>query len=214
MAAISFLAGLVNNIGDIAGSGLGFYGPGGFGTSVETGEYQDNTYVTDSTGASNGPKAQNVKYVHPLSGMVPTADTRLLREIPNQLATLNIRFTHTSAVKTQNVKLRIFDRVNIDAPASGVTCKVAQLIHPWNTQTPAGSGATSWSTPGGSGGIINGFTYDAPVSLVSSPGTSGWSPSGTNTADTQHDWYVAISASADTIGSKTQFGLYVSLEYL
>lgn len=213
MATLSFLAGLVNAIQDIGGSGLGFYGAGGFGTSVQPAQYQDNTYITDATGAVNGPKAQNVKYVHPLSGMIPTADTRLLREIPNQLATLNIRFNHATPVKTSNVKLRIFDRANIDAPATGVICKVAEVVHPWATQLPAGSGQTSWSTPGGSGGTINGFLYDAPVTLRSSPGISGWSPNGTNTTDTQHDWYALISASPDTIGSKAQFALYASLEY-
>jgi hypothetical protein len=50
--------------------------------------------------------------------------------------------------------------------------------------------------------------------LIASPGTSGLSPSGADTVDVQHDWYVAISGSPDSIGSKTQYGLYVSLEYL
>ena len=30
----------------------------------------------------------------------------------------------------------------------------------------------------------------------------------------QHDWYVALSASPESIGSKTDFGLYFTLEYL
>jgi len=30
----------------------------------------------------------------------------------------------------------------------------------------------------------------------------------------RHDWYVALSASPDSIGSKTQYGLYFTLEYL
>jgi hypothetical protein len=214
MAQINFLSGFQFTINDLAGSGLGFYGAGGFGQSVQVGQYQDNTYITDSTGAINGPKVNNVKYVHANSGMIPTNDTRVLRDIPNYLSTLNIRFTHTSAVQTQQAKLIIFDRTNINNPASGVTTKVAQIVHPWNTQSPAGSGQTSWSSPGGSGGTFGARTYDPPVSLVSSPGTSGYSPSGAATYDTQHDWYVALSASPDSIGSKVQYGLYASLEYL
>jgi hypothetical protein len=38
--------------------------------------------------------------------------------------------------------------------------------------------------------------------LVASPGTSGFSPNGVGTIDTQHDWYVALSASPDSVGSK------------
>jgi hypothetical protein len=30
----------------------------------------------------------------------------------------------------------------------------------------------------------------------------------------RHDWYVALSAEPNTIGSKTQYGLYFTLEYL
>ncbi len=214
MATISFLAGEAFTIYDLGGSGLGFYGPGTFGSSVRVGEYQDNTYMTDATGAVEGPKVDNIKYVHPNSGEIGGGDVRVLRDIPNHLATLNIRFTHNTPIRTQNMQLRIFDRVNINNPASGVTCKVAQLIHPWNGATPLGSGDTTWKTLGGSGGLIAGRTYDAPLALLASPGSGGFSPSGINTLDTQHDNFVAISASPDSIGSKSDFGLYVSLEYL
>jgi hypothetical protein len=213
MAQINFYAG-DTAVFDLAGSGLGFYGAGGFGASVQVGQYQDNTYITDPTGAINGPKCDNVKFVDAASGQLPVSDTRVLREIPNIEGTLNIRFTHTSPIKTQNIQVRIFDRTNIDAPASGVTSKVAELIHPWLTQTPAGSGSTTWASLGGSGGLIGGRTYDAPLVLLSSPGSGGLAPSGTNTVDFFHDWYLAVSGSPDSIGSKTQYALYLSLEYL
>ncbi len=217
MAQINFYAGFEFTIYDMAGSGLGFYGPGGFGQSVQVGQYQDNTYITDATGAINGPKVNNVKFVHANSGMIPTNDTRVLRNIPNYLSSLNVRFTHTTPVRVQNVKFYIFNRTDINVPAVGVTCKVAELVHPWNTSQPTGplgSGDTAWSTLGGSGGVISGRTYDLPLTLVDSPGTSGWSPSGANTADTRHDHYLALSGSPDTIGSKTLFGAFVTLEYL
>ena len=213
-AQLNFFAGEMNPIYELGGSGLGFYGPGGFGASVQVSQYQENTYITDATGAANGPKANNIKWVHPASGQLPVNDTRVLRDIPNQLATLNIQFRNDTPVKTQNCVVRIFDRNNIDAPASGVHCMVAELIHPWPTQAPAGSGDVTWSDLGGSGGLINGYTYDPPLQLVNSPGTSGTSVSGANTVSVQHDWYLAMSATPVSIGSKTQFGLYVSLEYL
>jgi hypothetical protein len=206
MALLSFLAGEGFAINDLSGSGLGFYGSDGFGSSVQVGQYQGRTFITNSTGTAQGPEADNVKWTHPGSGIVGQVGTGLgLRFIPNHQATLNIRFTHTSAIKVQNAQLRIFDRSNINNPASGVTTKTAQIIHYNTNQDNTGSGDTTWNTPGGSGSI---------QSLVASPGVSGLSPNGPDTTNIQHDWYVALSASPDSIGSKTQFGLYCALEYL
>jgi hypothetical protein len=64
--------------------------------------------------------------------------------------------------------------------------------------------------------------------FTSSPGASG---KNTNISDTnsslnyltqegslhssaRHDWYVALSSEPESIGSKTQYGLYFSVEYL
>jgi hypothetical protein len=43
----------------------------------------------------------------------------------------------------------------------------------------------------------------------------GWvSTEGAPHQSMRHDWYVALSAEPNTIGSKTQYGLYFTLEYL
>lgn len=99
----------------------------------------------------------------------------------------------------------IYDRSSINNPPSGVVCKVYETIHPGTSQLGlTGSGSEVWSTPAGS-------SY---LSLTSSPGTSGLSPNGPETSSVDHDWYVCLSASPSSIGSKTQFGLYVETEYL
>ena len=193
-----------NNIA-IGGSGIGFFGSAGFGSSVAVGEYQSSTYITNENGTLQGAEINNVKYVHPSSGL-SGASTLALRNIPNYKATLNVRFTSTTAVKTQNAQIRVYDRSNINNDASGVTTKVAEIIHPSTSEVGLlGSGNTAWSTLNGSGVTLN---------LASSPGSSGLSPSGINTVDTRHDWYLALSASPDSIGSKTQYGLWIQLEYL
>lgn len=205
MAVLQFFAGENANIANLSGSGLGFYG-GGFGFSVEVGAYQDSTFITNSNGTAQGPQVDNVKYQNIGSGIVNGAGSGVpLISIPNYLATLHVRFNHSSAVRVQNAKLRIYDRSNVNNPASGVTCKVAEIIHPGLTQVPTGSGDTVWQTPTGSSSIMD---------LVASPGLSGLSPNGVGTSDYNHDWFVALSASPDSIGSKTNFGLYISLEYL
>lgn len=205
MAQIDFYAGENFSIDNLAGSGLGFYG-GGFGFSVNVGEYQDTTFITNGAGTSQGPQVDNIKWLNIGSGIVNGASSGIpLTSIPNYLATLNVRFTHSSAVKTQNVKLRIYDRTSINNPASGVTTKVADIIHPNTTQTNDGSGDTTWNTPTGSSVIMD---------LVASPGMSGLRPNGADTSADRHDWYEAISASPDSIGSKSLFGLYIELEYI
>lgn len=208
-ADIKFLAGSDFTIEDLSGSGLGFYSNDGFGGSVRVGEYQGRTFITNGAGTTQGPEVDNVKYLNAASGILGQAGTGIaLTAIPNYQATLNVRFTYDSAVNVQNAKARIYDRSNPNNAASGVTCKVAEIIHPTTTQTNNGSGDTTWYTPAGS---------SITVPLANSPGPSGLyagNGSNSNYAATQHDWYLAISASPDSIGSKTQFGLYIELEYL
>ena len=193
-----------------AGSGLGFYGSAGFGASVAVGAYQGSTFVTDGTGSVQGPQAQNVTWLNAGSGTLAGGSGIGLKAIPNYQSTVNMRFTNASAVKAQTVRVRAYDRSSINNNPSGVTFKAAEIIHPSPTQGPGGSGDDQWVTPKGSGTIL---------SLANSPGTSGaWAGDGvaviSTRTDTRHDWYLALSASPDTIGSKTQFGLYASLEYL
>lgn len=205
MAQIDFYAGENFAINNLSGSGLGFFGSG-FGFSVEVGSFQDTTFITDGNGLNQGPQVDNIKWFNAQSGVVNSQGSGIsLTAIPNYLATLNPRFTHSSAVLTQNVKLRIYDRANINNDPSGVTCKVAELIHPTLTQLDNGSGDATWQQPTGSSVIMD---------LVASPGMSGLRPNGAATTADRHDWYVAISASPDSVGSKTQFGLYMSLEYI
>lgn len=193
----------------LGGSGLGFFGST-FGASVEVGSYQDTTYITDGNGVSQGAAVDNTKWTHAASGIQNTIGTTSvnLLAIPNRLATLRINFAHGTAVKLQNSKLRIYDRSNTNNPASGVTCKVAQLIHPNPIQSPLapeGSGDASWNTPTGSSVIMD---------LEYSPGVSGLHGTSTVWTDTSHDYYVVISASPDSIGAKNLFSLYTSCEYL
>ncbi len=207
-AAINFYAGQDFGINNLSGSGLGFYGDSGFGASVSVGSYQGRTFITSSAGTSQGPEVDNIKYTNPGSGILGQAGSGIgLKAIPNYLATLKIAFTNDTAVKVQNAKAYIYDRTSINNDPSGVTCKVAELIHPDLTQTATGSGDDTWLTPHGSSVVVD---------LANSPGVSGFYAANGLTSlwlDTVHEWHLALSASPDSIGSKDKFGLYVSLEY-
>jgi len=200
---------------DFSASGIGFYGAS-FGASVLVGAYQTTSFITDSNGTVNIAQLPNVQFVNSQSGVVGSSTSGInVLNIPNFQTTCNVRFTHTSAVKTQSVEARIYDRSNINNVASGVLVKVYETIHPNISQQTAGSGAATWSgstvnpqngqlTVGGSG---------LTVTLTASPGTSGFRPQGASTTDAQHDWYLALSASPSVVGSQL-FGLYISLQYL
>jgi len=225
-------------------------------------------------------------------------------------STLGIQFDHTSAVKTQNVQLRIYDRTNINNPASGVNTKAAELVN-FNGSTYAaqgsvgvssavvGSGDSLWwgepwpaalvtknyftnsvgsifyngldtgltivngdgrlgqitgdrETVGGSGIVVplldspgsgqkqlhhadakgaTGMIWPKWTQYVASAQQTGLFGADNNFGDgtdasyigrtyggtgvdTHHNWAVALSATPLAIGSKEQYGLYVSLEYL
>lgn len=210
-AALKFHAGGATYDSDITGSGLGFYGSAGFGTSVQVGQYQDTSFITDGAGAVNGGSARNCKFVDS-SGVAVDGGSRLdLSSLTLTSGTVNVRFTFDTPVKTQNAELRIYDRSDEDNPASGVTSQVAQLA-------PGGSGVDQSSGSGQLQAAHNGFLAlggsGTTMTLLSSPGSGATHVSGINTTDTRHDWYACLSASPDSIGSKTLYGLWVELEYL
>lgn len=208
-ANIAFYAGENFAIQDLAGSGLGFYGDAGFAASVKVGFWQGRTFITNANGTTQGPEVDNIKYLNDGSGVIGQTGSGVgLTSIPNYQASLNPRFTYDTPVKVQNAQFRIYDRSNVDVPAVGVTTKLAELIHPDTNQGNSGSGDTIWITAGGSASIL---------SLANSPGSGGlYAGNGSNStrSDTQHDWYIAMSASPDTIGSKTSYAGLLSLEFL
>lgn len=243
MAEINFFANIKDGaigsgIPHTLGSGLGFYGSA-FGVSVPIGSQQVTTFVTNADGTVQGARLNNTAMA--TSGTLSTKGTVSingnspisLENLPNYLCPLNIRFTHSTPVRVQNCKLRIFDRNNIDRPASGVTTWVYEARHPSTLETNVSLNfrGNSDETPS------NGFRwkefdptpgqYDE-LNFTSSPGMSGLntntndtntalgytSQSGISLVSTRHDWYVAISSEPESIGSKTQYGLYFTVEYL
>ncbi len=250
MAEIKFYANInVDNsnklIAHELGSGLGFYGAD-YGVSVPIGSRQDSTWITNSTGteASHQLKLHNNKFLTAgvaagATGTVSANGSTLdLDNLPNYLAPLNIRFTHTEEVRVQNCKLRIFDRNNVSNHASGVITYVFEARHPSDTVTETNLDHRG-VTDGDYWTEFDSADSASPADMVftDSPGISGFSSSNADSdvsdqskwnsvsdipsplegalhSSTQHDWYTAISAEPVTIGSKTDFGLYFTLEYL
>ena len=239
MAEITFYANIAGQpsssdgqvINHSAGSGIGFYGSN-FGVSVPIGTRQLTTFVTDSIGTSEGSQLNNTTIVSSgdqnVIGTVSVngAGAINLDRLPNYLCPLSVRFTHTEPVRVQNCKLRIFDRNDIDNHASGVVTYVYEARHPSSLQSISnlshrGRTPNSW------------YEFDSLDAMTDMPFTSSPGASGTNTntqdtssalgylstsgsllSSSRHDWYVALSSEPVTVGSKTQYGLYFSVEFL
>ena len=148
-------------IDDLSGSGLAFYGSAA-GSSVQIGAYQGMTRVASADGSSYQDETNNLKYVANtfpsgqcvIAGQYGTAQAIGLSGVKTFQGTLGVEFGHTSAVKVQNAQLRIYDRANINSPASGVNTKVAEIIN-HNGGTYATQGTLgSTSNVVGSGDIL------------------------------------------------------------
>lgn len=186
-------------------SGLAYFSTG-WGNSVEVGDYSAVCFISDANGTVQGTQVHSIQYQNISSGIINSASSGVaVTCIPN-LYGLNIRFIPDGAsVKTQNAKFRITHRGDIDADPSGVTCQCIELIHPDPVQHNNGSGDTGWQEVYGSGSIL---------SLTSSPGVSGQYINSTETySSQQHDWYIGISPSPDSISSKYFQGFF-SVEFL
>ena len=127
----------------LSGSGLGFFGSTA-GSSVQIGSYQDSTFVSNADGSTTALNMNNIKYknydasdttkTYPSGQILVNADgggsvEMHLSGIKSNAATMGIEFGHTTAVKVQNAQLRIYDRTNINYPATGVNTKVAEIIN-------------------------------------------------------------------------------------
>ncbi|NDA63422.1 MAG: hypothetical protein EBX50_15490 [Chitinophagia bacterium] len=239
MAELKFYANIKDqNTGDgelinhAAGSGIGFYGSS-FGVSVPIGSRQTTTYVTNSIGTNQGSQLNNTMWASSGNSVTPGTvrvnNTNIINldNLPNYLCPLNIRFTHPTPVRVQNCKLRIFDRNNINNQASGVATYVYEARHPSTSQLVSslshrGRSPYSWYEFDPTDGQVD------PMDFTSSPGASGkntnsqdagtslgqMTTDGSQHQSMRHDWYVALSSEPITVGSKTQYGLYFTLEYL
>jgi len=320
---IKYQANMQANEPSLHGSGVAFFGPTQ-GSSVQISSYQDSTYISNGDASTVKGQANNTKFVDGVypSGMCTnnstgTAYTVGLSGVKSMECSVGVQFSHTSAVKTQNCQFRVYDRANINYPASGVNTKAAEIVNfngsAYNLQGSqgvasdvVGSGDVFWwgeewpsemcltqnyyqnslgtqfyngldtdsvvngderlsdaavtdndLTVGGSGivvplldspgsgqmglaevtdnttgaGVTPGMMWPKWTQYVDSTKQTALMGAANNFGNghaaanigntyggtglhTHHTWCVALSASPLSLGSKEQYGIYVSLEYL
>jgi len=190
--------------------GLGFYGNDGFNAPILIGAYNGRTFVTNQDGTVEDFECNNNKKIS-TTGVIngQTGSGISLISLPNNLATINIRFEYPTEIRTLSGKFYIFDGTltdgipNINNDPSGLTCYCAETRKQSVIQEADGLGDTDWVD-------VHGSTF---LELISSPGTSGLRPNGSLTLDTRHDWFIALSATPVLFGDK-QFAMYFETEFL
>ena len=141
----------------LGGSGLAFYGSSA-GSSVQIGAYQGTTYVASADGSVFKDITNNIKYVadtfpsgQTVCGLAGGSSSSCgLSGVKTFQGTLGIEFGHTAAVTIQNAQLRIYDRDNVNNPASGVNTKVAEIIN-----HDGYAGASAFANQGSTGNTSN-----------------------------------------------------------
>ena len=196
------------------GQALGFFGDDGFGDPIDLGSYNGRTFITDPNGVSQSEECDNCKLtiagswsgVGGVSGVIlgQTGSGVALRQVPNYLSTMNIRFTHPTEVIIQNAELTVYDGESLALMPEGLRVFAAEIIHTSRIQDSVGAGDEVWQEMDAENEVLP---------LVDSPAISGFSPLGPGSLDTQHDWYVALSVVPTAPGDKS-FAMRVDLEYI
>jgi len=187
---------------DIAANTVVFSGTGGLATPVTVASWQDETHIgngdpgTDQCGANH---IVNVKYISSTqfdngSGTETLSDANLVATE----CTLQILFTDGASVAITNARFYSYDGTTVTTEAVGVDAVAFEQ----------GVAASAWT-------IIN----DDAVAGALTNGSIGGDNSGERLdladqgAATDHTYYVAISASPESVGGKASFDLGIALTY-
>lgn len=191
---------------------IGFFGDGGFGSPITLNEFNGRTFITNVSGTTQGLEIDNCKLIKDVpawngvngpSGVIigQVGSGIGILNLPNYLATLNLRFVNDTSVLVQNAQIIIHDGGEVNPP-SGLDVYMAELIHTSDLQTETGTGTFKWLNIRGAA---------SGLGLSNSPGVSGSFPIAGQ--DVRHDWYLAMSCTPRTPGNKN-FYTKISLEYI
>jgi len=187
---------------DVSTDTVVFSGTGGLANPVTVAAWQDETHMgtgDPGTDACGTVHAKNNKYIGSTqfdngSGTETLNDTNLTQDE----CTLQIIFTDGASVAITSARFYAYDGTTTTTEAVGVDVVAFEQ----------GQAATTWT-------IIN----DDTVSGALTVGSIGGDNTGERLdladqgAATDHTYYIAVSASPETVGAKTAFDFGISLTY-
>lgn len=162
-------------------------------TPITVGTWNSGTHLgngdpgTDQCGATH---ANNVKYINSTQAEWDVSTEDLTAMLATE-ATLRIFFTDASSVATSSARFYAYDGTTTTAEAVGIEAYAFEQ----------GVAATTWTQINDDSGNIGGDNTSERLTLSD------------QAAGTEHNFYIAVSARPETVGSKTQFDFGIALTY-
>jgi hypothetical protein len=165
-------------------------------TAITVASFQDGTHAGDGTPGTDQCGANhmnNVKYVDDTHFSLNGAASAVLNDtnLADTDCTMQIHFNHGSAVAVSNARLYCYD--------NSTTTQYAADLDVYAFER--GAGASSWTKINDASGVTGGDNSGERLDLQNSASA------------TDHYWYVALSASPEAVGAKSNFAFGVALTY-
>lgn len=169
------------------------FGGSSFGANITVGAYQDSTNAGNGDPGTDQGAMNNVKYLTSSTMSLNGAGSANITDanLAANDCTLKVNFSHTSAVATTGARLYSYDGTTTTTEAVGVAAYAFER----------GVSATAWTQINSDSGNIGGDNSGERLALAD------------QSSGTSHDYYVAVSASPESVGAKTSFDLGVALTY-
>jgi hypothetical protein len=164
--------------------------------AITVAAWQDGTHLgngdpgTDQCGGAN--HARNVKYISGTQydsggGTETLNDTNLVATE----CSMRVKFTDAASVATSSGRFYSYDGATVTTEAVGIDAYAFER----------GVGATAWTQINDDSGNIGGDNTSERLALSD------------QVAGTEHYFYLAVSASPESVGGKTQFDFGIALTY-
>jgi hypothetical protein len=165
-------------------------------TAITVGQFNDGTHLgdgdpgTDQCGANH---ANNVKRISNTEFSLNGGGTETLNDtnLTADENTLQVLFTDAASVATSSGRFYSYDGAVTTVEAVGIEAYAFEQ----------GVAATAWTQINSDSGNIGGDNAGERLALSD------------DGAATEHTFYVSVSASPETVGSKTQFDFGIALVY-
>ena len=180
-----------------------FNGTGTIATPVTVGTWNDDMHIGDGDPGADqcGANHSNHNKYIDTDSFDDGGGSELLNEtnLTQTECVIRVQFTDGSSVTTTNVRFYAYDGTTTTTEAVGVDCVA------WESESGADS---QWT-------VINDDTTSGALTVGSIGGDNSGERltlSGQGPA-TDHTWFIAISASPETVGGKADFDFGVALTY-
>jgi hypothetical protein len=169
------------------------FGGSSFGSNIDVDSWQDSTHAGNGDPGSDQGTMNNVKYLTGSTMSVNGGGSENINDtnLATTECTLKVNFSHGSSVAITGARFYSYDGSVVGNEAVGVGVYAFER----------GVSASAWTHINSDSGNIGGDNSGERLALADQG------------AGTSHDYYIAASASPESVGAKTSFDFGVALTY-